>query len=247
MTWTWLEKVFGNRIIDELENERVRGDEAVAMISELNEKIEENNKALKAFDSAVQEYMIQVTALEEKVEDLTEDSEYYKRQNKTLKEMLATSISIPDIGLFLEGAPWSVVEPYQHPELGRVHNHKMVYDLEVGDLEYLTWSKDVWLSLIDAIQPEMKRVLGRAEVPITDCENFAATMVNFMSHAFRKEGLGKQGAVFLAWNYKHAYCGFLDLEGRTWIFDPMLENYMIGELGQPLGEMYDTTDIWFQG
>lgn len=247
MTWTWFEKVFGSRIIDELETERARGDEAVSSLGEAYKTIKENDKALKAFDTAVQEYMIRTAALEEKVKDLTEDGEYYKGQSEALKEMLAASISIPDISVLLEGAAWGIVEPYQHPELGRVHNRKMVYDLEGGDLQYETWPKNVWLSLIEAIQPEVKRVLGKPKFPVNDCENFAATMVNFMAHAFRKAGLSRQGAVFIAWGYKHAYCGFVDLEGRAWIFDPMLDNYMVGELGQPLGEMYVTKDIWFQG
>jgi hypothetical protein len=121
----------------------------------------------------------------------------------------------------------------------------MVYDLEVGDLQYVTWSKDVWLAIIDMMRPFVKEIHGRSEVPINDCENFAASMANFTAHAFRNADLDMQGALFIAWSYKHAYNGFVDLEGKAWIFDPMQTDYMIGELGQNLGEMYETKMIWF--
>ena len=45
----------------------------------------------------------------------------------------------------------------------------------------------------------------------------------------------------------HAYNGFIDTDGKAWIYDTMFDNSLIGELGSTPEGLYKTTDIIFAG
>lgn len=183
----------------------------------------------------------------ERVVKLEKDVNWYRSRVEALEEILTTSIVVPDISDILETVETGEVEPYNHPELGRVVNQKMVYDLEVGDLKYMTLSLATWTAIIDVLRPIVEEIHGRPQFPVDDCDNWSASMSWIAQQAFMRAGADLQGALFIAWGYKHSYNGFIDTEDKVWIFDPMLDDYMVGELGQPLGRMYETKDIWFQG
>lgn len=241
------ENLFCGRLKTENEQLKIALADKDTSLAEAQEKIKTLEEDVKTLTSDYAELQDELGEALVKIKDLEADVAWYVNRVKGLEEALAASITIPDIAGLLDDTS-GIVEPYQHPELGRVDSvtKKMIYDLEVGDLQYLTWSKDVWLAVIELIRPEVKKVLGIVKPEISDCENWAATMSNFIAHAFRNAGLDKQGAVFIAWSRKHAYNGFVDLDGKAWIFDPMFTEYLIGELGSTPEPMYKTTDIWFQ-
>lgn len=231
----------------------------IAKIAKLDEEIEElkaevvdykekahvaNLNLLEYIASCIEEKQ----KLQKQIDEAVEDASYFEDQANLFAKALAEAITIPDISAYIDTR--RIVEPFLHPQLGAVNpvTHKMVYDLEVNDLKYYAFPLNRWLQILDPIRAEVKRILKPFVSEITDCDNWAGTMARITHHAIRKAGLDLQGAFFFAWSEGvHAYNGFVDADNKVWIYDPMFDDSLIGELCSTPKPMYDTTDIWFTG
>ncbi len=177
----------------------------------------------------------------------TIETEELKTKIKTLESALYESINVPDVSPYVE--PRGIVEPYEHPEIGRVENRKQVYDVEIRELEYHTFTKENWLSMLELVKTEVRRVLGTPSIPMSDCDNYTELTSAILHVAFLKAGLDIQGGICnLEMSGKHVYNGFIEKDTDTvWVYDSMKSvDPLIGVLGETTG-LYVTTDIIFSG
>lgn len=246
--WDFLRSIFCGdlqRQIEALESE----------VDRLSRELRLCSETLQDATEELAEKTVQITnlngtinTLQGEIDSLESDIDQYVIRINALEEGLAKAVTIPDVSAFLE--PRQVVKPFEHPELGRVDpdTHKMIYDLEVSDIEYYAFTKENWLQLLDLVKQEVKRVLGTSSIPMTDCDNYSELTSTICHKAFIDAGLDRHGAVFVAHKEGvHAYNGFIDTDGKVWIYDSMMLNSLIGELGSTPENLYKTTDIWFSG
>ena len=180
--------------------------------------------------------------LKAKILKLTEDCTYYEKRVETLTVSLAEerkeSIKIPvfeideDKLMVMKPSSDAVFKPYD--------------DFVYADLEYYTLSKSEWDSILPSIQEQVKKALTCYEHPVSDCDDWAYVMGGFVTVAFRKSGLDRQGAFMVTWQKnRHAYNAYMDTEGRVWIYEPQ-SGRTVGELGKT-EDPYDTDMIWIPG
>ena len=85
---------------------------------------------------------------------------------------------------------------------------------------------------------------------ISDCDNFATTMYDFMSILFLQAGLKRQGGFMVVWGYEpghtaHAFNAFVDTEGKSYIYEPQ-NGSIVGRLDEGSGS-YMPRKLWFPG
>ncbi len=229
----------------------------------LEADIKDLNKVMELRDDTITELELTITekraeistlygtvdALTIDLEDMQDDLENKLNRIVSIEAALAKAIVPPDVSAFIE--PRVIVEPFLHPEIGRVdpETHRMIYDIVVSDLEYYGFTKENWLQLLGLVKTEVRRILGGPSIPMTDCDNFAELTSAICHAAFIQAGLDKHGAIFIAsMSGVHTYNGFIDNEGEAWIYDAMKsQNPLIGILGDTPDILYRTTDIIFIG
>jgi len=247
-----LERLFCKDLIEDKEWLQENVDKLNDANSKQVEQIQELTDSNRQLERENQQLTSELTSAGMQIKELNADIEFYLNRIDALEGMLEAAIQIPDVtDLVPPGIEKALVKPYEHPEFIREEPNrpKRVYNVVCGDLEYWGLPKATWIDLIDRIRPVVREAHGWPDVPVNDCENWAASMSNFMANALRKTELDKQGALFIAWSPLHAYCGFVDSELRVWIFDPMGgPDYMRGELGvDAFPDKYDTRSVWFTG
>lgn len=115
------------------------------------------------------------------------------------------------------------------------------YDLTVADLSYYCFPKTQWETLLSALHPFLKDLIGGWSANISDCDDFALIMNAFVAFSFIKAGYDLQGAFFIAWSPTHAYNIFVDSAKNVWVYEPQTDRVMgrIGNVSTP----YDTKKI----
>jgi len=77
------------------------------------------------------------------------------------------------------------------------------------------------------------------------CDNWATTMYDFMSIMFLQAGLRRQGGFMVVWSRTHAFNAFMDVEGKSYIYEPQ-NGKVVGCLDAGEGS-YKPRKIWFPG
>jgi len=161
------------------------------------------------------------------------DSQY--ACNLHLREALDASIQIPDIGCVLGTPilydPWIAELP--------------AGDVKIADEEYYAYQYDEWVAALGLVQPVVREVRRRWIREISDCDNWATTMYDFMSIAFQRAGLDRQGALLVAWSSTHAYNIVVDSDEEMWVYEP--QNGRFVSLVEDAPEEYRPRALWFPG
>lgn len=159
----------------------------------------------------------------------------YRTRIEHLQQTLDEAIQIPTLSIHIE--PEWLFDPYD-----------LIWpcgDVLVADLEYYALPYDTWIDILEPIQKETVKARGKWVKEISDCDNFATTMYDFMSILFLKAGLKRQGGFMVVWSNMHAFNAFMDTEGKSYIYEPQ-NGSVVGRLDEGSGS-YMPRKLWFPG
>jgi len=168
-------------------------------------------------------------------EMLSKQALMYRTRIEHMQQALDESIQIPVLSIHTE--PEWLFDPYDliWP----------VNDVLVADEEYYALPYDTWMKILPPIQVETVKARGKWVKEISDCDNFATTMYDFMSILFLKAGLKRQGGFMVVWSRTHAFNAFIDVDGKSYIYEPQ-NGSIVGRLDEGSGS-YIPRKIWFPG
>lgn len=160
--------------------------------------------------------------------------ESYKRENEALAELLDKAFKIPVFPDYVDYGEW--VNPWNHSTL-------QPYLKEVWDAQYIALPKEKWDTLLQCTYTSIKKTLGKWQVEIFDCDNFANVFNAMISLIARDSGFDNQLAFALARSRIHAYNIYVDDAGAVWVFEPQsgktVDKLTLTE------EPYDTIRVYF--
>ena len=170
-------------------------------------------------------------ALKASVEAWVKEASALKAQIEVLKD---EGVFIPDISEYtVDGVPYDVYDVID----GREYRY-----LLAADLEYDTYTYDQWIAMLTEVQLLAE---DRWKTDIYDCDNFAEVMHSYLSLAFKKAGLNKQGMFAIAWGKGHAYNVFMTRGKTMYVYEPQ-SNEVIGIVGEDdLADRYTTNILLF--
>jgi len=125
----------------------------------------------------------------------SKDTQYLALRVLELTQILASAIALPELPL---SGKYETIQPHKLPEL-------YDYDMVMADLTYYAFPKDVWLSILQPIQAEVKKILGVWMIDINDC-------VADYEEIYTKEGVKKikdlvEGDLVLSYDFDNGcYC-----------------------------------------
>lgn len=151
----------------------------------------------------------------------------------------------------------AALESFEYPKIPSysyvsydVSNISDFYTVEFvrSDVEYLLFSKDDWVKILNVTYPLVKEAMERWVTDISDCDNWALTTAAIVNIAFKKSGYTKQGAFAIAHTVldepsRHAYNLLVDRDRKIWVYEPQT-NRIVGEMKEGL-TIYRTGFTWF--
>jgi len=173
-------------------------------------------------------------------EALRRHRDMYIARLEHMQQALDEAITIPTLEIRVEDEwlfdPYDVTWP--------------VGDVVAADVEYYALPYETWIEVLEPIQVETVKARGKWIRAISDCDNWATTMYDFMSILFLKAGLRRQGGFMVVWGWEpgytaHAFNAFMTVEGKSYIYEPQ-NGKVVGCLDAGEGS-YKPRKIWFPG
>jgi len=168
-------------------------------------------------------------------EALRKHRDMYIARLEHMQQALDEAITIPTLEIHVEDE-W-LFDPYDAPW--------PIGDVVAADTEYYALPYETWMTVLPIIQVETVKARGKWIRAISDCDNWATTMYDFMSILFLKAGLRRQGGFMVVWSRTHAFNAFMDVEGKSYIYEPQ-NGKVVGCLDASEGS-YKPRKIWFPG
>lgn len=159
----------------------------------------------------------------------------YRTRIEHIQQALDEAITIPKLSIHTE--PEWLFDPYN-----------LIWpcgDVLCADEEYYALPYDTWTTLLPIIQVETAKARVKWVKEVGDCDNWSTTMYDFMSILFLKAGLRRQGGFMVVWSNTHAFNAFIDIDGKSYIYEPQ-NGSIVGRLNEGSGS-YMPRKLWFPG
>ena len=197
---------------------------------------DELKRELDASKERIKELEKEVTTAKKETKDKEELIKAWKQDYEDLKKILAKTENYTKLykGLWESGLHIPNITNY-------IQNHNIYdpwadqqyqgYQMTIVDEKYYTYPKNIWITILERIQEEVKDNVPRWIREISDCDNYADVMSTAVQLAFITAKKKQQGAFGVAHSTTHAYNFFVDDQNDVWIYEPQ-DGSIRGRLGE---------------
>jgi hypothetical protein len=252
--YSLLERLFGSRLISEIGELEEELSDCQQETGDLQSQLEARDLMIQTLNDTISSRDAAIENLEDEVVRVNEAKDAAEMRAQTLQATLEGAIQVPDLSALIGDDSGRVLfDPWNanfmkvketNPTTGMP---KMKYsNFHIADPEYYAFPKERWLEIMDVIKASVNEHLEAAP-EIADCDNWANWAAFLVHEAFRRADLERNGAVMILGSHDHVYNGFIDVDGIEWVYDVMINESLIGKLGETPAPKYDTYRVWLTG